>query len=354
MEKKNELIVIESPDTKKMTLEEYESKYSGKTNLKRAKSFLILIVAAIGVGMAALLTLVVFKVFDINQYAGYAAIGVAVLIFILCYIVPVVKISKIKPFMVDVDSSNARRAQRYNKKLREDIADKMIELHSKTRGVDWYSDESIGKLAVARQTNNDIALKAALTEMYNGEVKKKANSIIHRYAGQIGLITAISQSDKIDTLVVATFELNLIKRLVYLYGYRPSDARLLRIYGQVLTNSLIAYGASSFTSNLALGVVNSIGGAMEKIPVLGQAVATAIGSTTQGVINGVMTIVIGFQTLRYLKKEYHLQDILDTIDLGDEVEEEMMGEVRKEIMKSARDATKEAAKKSKSRAVQPA
>ena len=354
MEKKNELVVIESKDAKKMTLEEYESKYSGRTNVKRARSFLVLIVAAIGIGMAALLTLVVFKVYDMNQYAGYAAIGVAVLLFILCYIVPVVKISKIKPFMVEVNTSNARRAQRHNRKLREDIADKMIELHSKTRDVDWYSDAAIGKLAVARQTNDSAALKAALTEMYNGEVKKKANSIIHRYAGQIGLITAISQSDRIDTLVVASFELNLIKRLVYLYGYRPSDARLLRIYGQVLANSLIAYGASSFTSNLAMGVVNSIGGAMEKIPVLGQAVATAIGSTAQGVINGVMTIVIGFQTLRYLKKEYHLQDILDSIDLGEEEEEEMVGEVRKEIMKSARDAAKDAAKKSKTKVAQPA
>ena len=323
---------------KKMTLEEYQNKYSNHTSAKRAKNFLILIVAAIGVGIAALLALVVMRVFEMNEYAGYAAIGVAVLIFIFAFIVPVVKITKTKAFLVDIEPGKGKQAQLYNRKLRHEIADKMIELHSKTDVTDWYTDDSIGKLAIARQTNNEASLKQTLTAMYSGEIRKRGNSIIRRMAAQIGLLTAVSQSDKIDTLVVAIFELNLIKKLVYLYGYRPSDARLLKIYRQVLVNSLIAYGASSLTSNLAIGVVNSIGGAMKDIPVLGQVVSTAIGSTSQGIINASMTVVIGFQTIRYLQKEYHLQDILDGIEIHEEDEAEIMEEARKDVLKAAKDA----------------
>ena len=328
----------ETPNNKKMTLEEYQDKYSNHGTAKRAKSFLVLLVSSIGIGIAALLTLVVLKVFDINVYAGYGAIVIAVLVFILGFIVPVVKISKTKPFMVDVEVGQGRKAQLYNRKLRQDIADKMIELHTKTTGVDWYSEESIGKLAIARQTSDDKALKETLTAMYGGEIRKKGNSIVRKMAAQIGLITAISQSDKIDTLVVAMFELNLIKKIVYLYGYRPTDARLLKIYRQVLVNSLVAYGASSITSNLAIGVVNSIGGAMKDIPVLGQVVSTAIGSTSQGVINASMTVVIGFQTMRYLKKEYHLQDILDGIEINEEDEAEVLRETKNEVSHAIKEA----------------
>lgn len=344
MAKENPIVPAaeEKEQVGKMTFEEYQSKYSGSVNAKRAKSLLTIVIAAIGIGIFALLTLLVLRVFEMNEYAGYASIAVAVLLFVLCYIVPLVKIQKTKPFMVYVEENNAAKAKRYNKKLREEIADKMIEITAKTKDLGWYKTESVGKLAIARQTNDDAALKAQLTEMYNGEIKKQAGSLIRSYSIQIGMITAISQSDKIDTLVVGSYELNLIKRLIYLYGYRPSDAKMLKIYSQILTNALIAYGASSVTSNIAIGVVNSIGGAMEKIPVLGQVVSTAIGSTAQGIINASMTVVIGFQTLHYLRKEYHLQDILDGVEVAEEDEDEIMEEARKEVVKGMKNAKKTA------------
>ena len=342
MGKKNEVVAVvenSTPAKPKMTFEEYQAKYSGKHDLKRAKSFLTIFIAGIGIGIAALLTLVVLRVFEINQYVGYGAIALAVLLFIFCYIVPVVKVSKLKAFMTDVDNRNGAKAKRHNRQLRGEIADKMIEVSAKA-DVNWYKQESIGKLAVARQTEDNEEVKSILTSMYKGEVNKKANGIIASMATQIGIMTALSQSDKIDTLVVALFELNLIKKIVYLYGFRPSEPRLMRIYGQVLTNALIAYGASSLTSNLAIGIVNSIGGAMEKIPVLGSVVSTAIGSTAQGVINSALSVVIGFQTKAYLMKEYHLQDILDGVEIPEEPEEEaeVMSQSRKEVVKAMKDA----------------
>ncbi len=49
---------------------------------------------------------------------------------------------------------------------------------------------------------------------------------------------------------------------------------------------------------------------------LGNAIASLIDSATQGLANGILTIVIGFQARKILEKEYKLQDILEGVDLG--------------------------------------
>jgi hypothetical protein len=103
---------------------------------------------------------------------------------------------------------------------------------------------------------------------------------------------------------------------------------------------LIAYGVSSVSQGVAVSLVNTVGGALESIPLLGAAVGAAIGSATQAIVNGSMTVVIGYQTLRYLAKDYHLQDILDEIEVEDETEEEAMDEVKKEIMTNVKEAKK--------------
>ncbi|MBP5408283.1 MAG: hypothetical protein J6Y42_04025 [Bacilli bacterium] len=79
---------------------------------------------------------------------------------------------------------------------------------------------------------------------------------------------------------------------------------------------------------------------MNSIPLLGQAISTVISSASQGIINGAMTVVIGEQTKKYLKDEYHLQDILDDVEIIDNSEEEMIKDVKEEILKSTKDLKK--------------
>ena len=328
---------------KKLTLEEYEQKYSHRQNTKVVKSFLLLFEALIGVGLAAILFFVVLKLFEIHKFAGYAGIGVAIIIFICFYIIPIVRIRKTKSFEVNVNKYNAAGAKRHNKKLREEIADKFIEFSESTDGVGWYNSELVGRLAVARHTNNDEATKEVLTEIFKNDVKKTAKSIIREHAIQVGMVTAISQSENLDTMFMAIYELNLIKRLVFLYGFRPSDARLMRIYMMVLKNALMTYGLESVANNLATGIVQKIGGALTSIPALGSVVSTVISSASQGVINGGLTVIIGHQTITYLNKEYHMQDLLDNIDLDEIDEKEMMQEVKEDIIKESKQLKKKEA-----------
>lgn len=329
-------------NNKKMTLEEYERKYSHRENSKFARSFLRILEAVLGLSMAAILLFVVLRLFEINKIVGYISIAPAIAFFVCFFIVPLLKIKKIKAFDVNISQYNAREAKKHNQKLRHEIADKIIEFSETTDGVNWYDSELVGKLAVARHNRNEEDMKAILTELYDVNIKKTANSIIREHAFKVGVVTAISQSEKIDTLFISVYELNLIKQLVFLYGFRPSDAKLMRIYSAILRNALIAYGLESVVNNLTTGVVQKIGGVVNSIPLLGTAVATLIGSASQGVINGGLTVIIGHQTLKYLQSEYHLQDVLDNVNLDDDInEEEMMLEVKDEILKETKQKKKE-------------
>lgn len=321
---------------KKMTIEEYEQKYTNPENTKAAKSFLFIFAATIGLIIFTCLFFIVLKMFDIHKIAGYVSIFIAVIVFILVYLVPVIRLKNTKAFMTNVNSLNAKKAQKYNKALREDIADKMIDLTVKTDNVSWYSSEKVGRLAIARQTKNDEELKTVLTDIYNTDVKSAANKMIRDRAFKVGLTTALSQSEKLDTLLITVYELNLIKDIVFLYGYRPSDAKLAKIYKNVILSALTAYGVNNATSGMASGVIKKMGNVANSIPILGSAIGTVIDSSLQGVINSTLTVVIGFQTKKYLKEEYRLQDILDGIDIPDSDEEEakMMEEVKNEFSKT--------------------
>lgn len=323
----------------KMTFDEYKEKYTKPENTKAIKFGLFMFVASIGIIVFTCLLLVVLKVFEINEYAGYVSIGVALLIFIFFYIVPVAQIHKHRPFITNVNNRTVRNAQKHNRQLRNEISDMMIDFVAKVEGLSWYDENLVGKLAIARQTNDDSGVKSLLTQIYDTGVKKQADKIISAHAVKVGLITAASQSDKLDAAFVAVYELSLIKDLVYLYGFRPSDAKLLKIYRTVVVNSLLAYGVSAGTTNL---ISKGLSATFEGLPLLGTLISTAIASATQGIVNGVMTGIIGVQTKRYLIKEYHLQDILDSVELDNpEEDNKMLTEISQEIKSQTKEKKKD-------------
>ena len=310
-----------------MTLEEYQKKHARPYNEKAARTFLFIIAAAIALIVIFCLFSIVkqtYELFEKNVISLYVSIPIAVIIFILIYVVPLIKINSYKPFITDnVNSGNIREAKKHNKQLRENIADKMIDLQAKTNDVDWYNEQSVGQLAIARHTKDDAALRAALGQIYNNDVKKAANRIIRRHALRVGITTALSQNEKIDTLFSITFNLGLIKNLVYLYGFRPNDKELVKIYQSVIVNSLVAYGSGQLTVSLGSAVVKKMGKVAESVPFFGALVGTAVDSVSQGIINGIFTIIVGFQVKRYLVREYHLQDILEDVTLEEESESEI-------------------------------
>ena len=145
------------------------------------------------------------------------------------------------------------------------------------------------------------------------------------------MYSALSQTSKIDAALVIVMNLQLIKDLVFLYGFRPSDAKLVKIFGRVLQNSLVAYGLGGM--KIGNSIVKTMGDAVKGIPILGTAISVLVDSSVQGLTNGVLTAVMGYQTIKYLNQEYKLQEILDGIEL-EETEEELQetcAEIEKQL-----------------------
>lgn len=283
----------------KMTIYEYEKKYTHKYNVRGARLFLVLFAAAIGVFLFFCLFSVTMRVFeleleyDLNVYLGAATAVVCVLILIFLYIVPLVKITKMNYFVTNVNAMTAREAKKHNKKVRHDLADKIIDVTAKVEGVGWYDSEIVGKLAIALRANDEKALKEHLTVLYSGCIKKNAQDMILKTSLKTAMYSAVSQTSKVDAMLVAVLNLQLVKDILFLYGFRPSDAKLVKIFGSVLRNSLIAYGLGGV--KLGNTIVQSMGNAVKGIPLLGAAISTVVDSSVQGLTNGVLTAVIGRQ-----------------------------------------------------------
>jgi uncharacterized membrane protein YcjF (UPF0283 family) len=310
----------EADSEPKMTIYEYEEKYVRHQNVTGAKLVLKLIVAVIAIFLVWCLFSISKQIWDINQYAGYGAGVLSLLLYIFLFIVPVVKIFKSDYFITNVNSKLAPHAKKHNRELRRKISEKIIDFNNSVDGVGWYDGRVVDELEVAFKRNDDAGIKKSLTELYQGKIKKSARDIIVKSSLKSAVYSAISQTSKTDSALVAVVNLQMIKDIVFLYGFRPSDARLVKIFARVLQNSLIAYGLGGL--KIGNNIVATMGNAVKGIPILGTAISTLVDSSVQGLTNGTLTAVIGYQTIKYLNTEYRLQDILDGIEVG-ETEEEL-------------------------------
>ncbi|MGN0812531.1 MAG: YcjF family protein [Candidatus Coproplasma sp.] len=315
----------------KMTIYEYEEKYVKRENAKAAKVVLYLLTALVGVMFVWCFFSISKTAYDFHPYAGYAAAVVSVVLFILFYIVPIVKIYRTEHFITNVNYKSAAKAKRHNKKTRYEIASKIVELCNTVAGVGWYDSLTVEKLEAGVKFKDDNVIKEQLTALYTGSVKKSAKQVILQSSLKSAMYSALSQDSKIDTMLIAVVNLQMIKDIIFLYGFRPSEARLAKIFVGVVKNSLVAYGLGGV--KIGNGLVRTMGDAIKGLPFLGEIISTVVDSSVQGLANGTLTAVIGFQTIKYLSTEYKLQDILDNVEIAESEEElaQTCEEIEKEL-----------------------
>ena len=71
-----------------------------------------MIVLLIGVFLF-ICALIFFKeMYEIHEYLGYGSIGVSLILYIVLFIVPVVKLKRMRRFEVDVTAYTAKKAKR--------------------------------------------------------------------------------------------------------------------------------------------------------------------------------------------------------------------------------------------------
>ena len=150
-------------DERKMTIYEYEERYVRRQNLRGAR-----------LGAAA----------------------VSIILFFLVYVIPLVKILRSDYFMTNVNSEYAGKAKRHNRRVRRNIAEKMVDFHRTVGGIGWYDSKSMDDLKRALQYNDDALIKTTLSAMYKGKVKKTAKEIIFKCALKSAAFSTVSQSSR--------------------------------------------------------------------------------------------------------------------------------------------------------------
>ncbi len=303
---------------KKLTIYDYEEKYSSKENNEKARRLLNVVTFALGAVILVALFSLFKDVYDINKYAGYAVGVAAVIAYVLLFVVPVAKIRGMDRFEINANAKTVKRAKKHNAKVRQSLADKIIEVYENA-DCSWYGSNGVERLISAKDSADSDKMRLALNEIYAKDVKRTAKEIILKCAVKSGTFSAISQKDYTDVLLVTAINLQMIKDLVFLYGFRPSDTKLLKIFSKVLSNSFVAYGLGGV--KIGNTVVKTMGDMARGIPILGSAISVLVDSSVQGLGNAILTAVIGRQTIKYLINEYRLQDVLDGVEEVDSDEE---------------------------------
>lgn len=306
-------------------LSSIESKYLVVGKTKKYKKLLTFCALFIGLIIFVCMFDVAYKVFtiDTTQYHIITYVVSALLLgaYIGLFIVPVVKVLKAPHFITKPEGSkeNKRRAEKHNKKLRNDLATAIVNLNNSEEiyNARWYyedennqekNDDIIEGLTKALNEKNDELVQVCLDALYRGPIKKTAKKIVNKTSIRSGFYSAVSQSNTLDAVIVASLNMKMIKDIVYLYGFRPDEIEMTKIYGGVIKNAFVALGVASIPAGNMVG--NVVSKYTESVPVLGSVIKTIVDPLVQGSTNAILTSLLGVQTVRYILKDYKLSAAL--------------------------------------------
>ena len=190
-----------------------------------------------------------------------------------------------------------------------------------------------------------------LIEFFDRKIRPELNSEISKTAKNVFIITAVSQNSVYDMLGMAAANFSLIKRIIEICGFRPSNAQVFRIYIRVFSMTLLS--GSLEDMNLEELIPNVTGG------VLGKTIGIVASSAVQGAVNALTTLRMATITKNYLlnadvsltRKELKKQSYAESIallkeilkqEVEDKVKEPVKGFFsRRKVNKNAEDTAEE-------------
>ena len=173
-------------------------------------------------------------------------------------------------------------------------------------------------------------MEGAETEDIEEELNCRYNnikSVIHKYGKSVFVVTAISQSGRIDTIGMIILNYRMLSDIVKQAGFRPNTYQMYKLYVSVLTTSFFSYLTSDVISSFDFDSFFDKDSAINSLVNNFKGGGFIIKSATDGAANALMTLRIGYVALNYLK-------------MGAKQLKDNRKEVRKSAMKDAREECK--------------
>jgi hypothetical protein len=122
-----------------------------------------------------------------------------------------------------------------------------------------------------------------------------ANAIIKQMATTVFLTTAVSQSGRLDTLLVLGAQSRMVYRVARLYYQRPSVRELLHLYANVAATSFVAGELDDLELHqmiqpVVAGTVGALGGAIPGFQIM---TSIMVNSLLSGSANAFLTLRVG-------------------------------------------------------------
>lgn len=130
---------------------------------------------------------------------------------------------------------------------------------------------------------------------------QKADSIIDQTATAVFISTAISQSGRLDALLVLSAQSRMVWRIARLYYQRPTIRDLIQLYANVAGTALLAGELDDMDiSEQVEPVVSSALGALAvTVPGVQLAASILVNSVLTGTANSFLTLRVGILAKRY-------------------------------------------------------
>ena len=295
-------IESESEKELKNTIYDYEESSIRQEDRNSFGYVIKLIIVVFGLFIISLLLNISDRIRNFNQIAGIVSLVIFAILFLYFYVRPILNIYGMLYFESRVTNRNSRLANAHNIKTRKKIAEHIISFNQNVKDADWYDDELVKELRVAVSNNENQKIFDILTTLMNGSIKKASNKIIVSSAVQSGVYSAIVPSQQLDALLVAGVNFKMIRDILFLYGFRPTNARLMKIFFNSIIGSLAAYGIEGSGIGSFLAKLGS-----RAIPIINESSSFLVDAGVQAFTNGTLTMWIGYKAIDYLKKEYKLQ-----------------------------------------------
>lgn len=324
---------------------EYQEEVTHSREEKRNRVILVALSIALYLLGLGIFAIIVQTILEMNQMAGIIVGATLLAIYTICFIVIIVKIFSKHSFDLEFRKrKDGHFSERTNNKVRWEIARNIAEQSAVLNYLEKKEDKKVlsageaakiqsfhtiqrlsqkypGKRFPGSHSKDSKELAEALevSMRKDGVIYAKAKSIILKRSLSTGCLTALSQNTMMDASVVVVKNMQLVKDLIWLYGFRPTNSEMNKILGKVVKSVCLSIGLNTMQKGTTVAgkLFNK-----ESNNLLIQLLGQALDMGAQFFGNGAMTYMVGKYTVNAMLSQYRIQDVYRLKDL-EEYEMEM-------------------------------
>lgn len=318
----------------------YQEEVTHSKEEKRNRAILIALSVALYLLGLGVFAIIVQTIYQMNEIAGIVVAIALLIAYTTCFIVIIVKIFSKHSFDLEFQKrKDGHYSERNNNKVRWEIAKNIVDQSVVLNYLDKMDDKKVltskevEKIASFRKMQNlvnkypgnkipsshkedsiNLAESLAISMRKDGVIYQKAKSLILKRSLSTGCLTALSQNTMVDASVVVVKNMQLIKDLIWLYGFRPTNAEMTEILEKVVKSVCLSIGLNTMQNgtNMAVKIFNK-----DSNNFLVQVLSQALNMGAQFIGNGAMTYMVGKYTINALLRQYRVQDIYRLKSLDD-------------------------------------